>query len=117
MAFKDTIKEYFLETGTLNKKRIKKIVLAVPFWVILAAVILIAAGFIGCQDYIADAFGVPRGPRGTVQTEADHYQTGQDGVFTAGDMHRGQSLVVWAITEGRECAKEVDYYLMGYSNM
>ena len=46
MAFKDTIKEYFLETGTLNKKRIKKIVLAVPFWVILSAVILIAAGFI-----------------------------------------------------------------------
>ena len=46
MAFKDTIKEYFLETGTLNKKRIKKIVLAVPFWVILAAVILIAAGFL-----------------------------------------------------------------------
>ncbi|MBR5358129.1 MAG: ABC transporter permease [Clostridiales bacterium] len=46
MAFKDSVKEYFLETGTLNKKRIKKIVLAVPFWVILAAVILIAAGFI-----------------------------------------------------------------------
>ena len=46
MAFKDSVKEYFLETGTLNKKRIKKIVLAVPFWVILVAVILIAAGFI-----------------------------------------------------------------------
>ena len=46
MAFKDSVKEYFLETGTLNKKRIKKIVLAVPFWVILTAVILIAVGFI-----------------------------------------------------------------------
>ena len=79
--------------------------------------LLIAAGFVGCQDYIADAFGVTRGPRGTVMTEQEHYQTNQEGIFTAGDMRRGQSLVVWAITEGRECAKEVDFYLMGYSNM
>ena len=65
MAFKDTIKEYFLETGTLNKKRIKKIVLAVPFWVILVAVILIAAGFIRIsvltrarqEQYMATSWG------------------------------------------------------------
>ncbi|MGI6117776.1 MAG: glutamate synthase subunit beta [Bilifractor sp.] len=79
--------------------------------------LLIAAGFIGCQDYVADAFHVERGPRGTVLTDPDQYRTNQEGVFTAGDMHRGQSLVVWAITEGRACAKQVDEYLMGYSNM
>ena len=57
------------------------------------------------------------GPRNTVQTEQSHYATGVDKVFTAGDMHRGQSLVVWAIAEGRACAVEVDEYLMGYTNL
>ena len=47
----------------------------------------------------------------------DKYKTNAEKVFTAGDMHRGQSLVVWAIAEGRAAAKEVDAYLMGYSNM
>lgn len=80
--------------------------------------ILIAAGFLGCEDYTANAFGVPLSPRNTVATSgADSYFTGTDKVFTAGDMHRGQSLVVWAIAEGRECAREIDEYLMGYSNL
>ena len=48
-------------------------------------------------------------------TEAGHYKTNVENVFTAGDMHRGQSLVVWAIREGREAAREVDESLMGYS--
>lgn len=78
--------------------------------------LLIAAGFIGAQSYTADAFGVKLSPRNTVITEdADHYKTNVEKVFTAGDMHRGQSLVVWAITEGRACAREIDEYLMGYS--
>jgi glutamate synthase (NADPH/NADH) small chain len=47
----------------------------------------------------------------------EEYQTGVPGVFTAGDMHRGQSLVEWAIYEGRRCAKAVDEYLMGYTNL
>jgi glutamate synthase (NADPH/NADH) small chain len=51
------------------------------------------------------------------ETEEEHYKTNVEKVFTAGDMHRGQSLVVWAITEGRRCAKEIDEYLMGYTNM
>lgn len=83
-----------------------------------ADLILIAAGFLGCEDYTANAFGVPLSPRNTVATSgADSYFTGTDKVFTAGDMHRGQSLVVWAIAEGRKCAREIDEYLMGYSNL
>ena len=79
--------------------------------------LLIAAGFIGCQDYTADAFGVKRGARGTVLSGEGHYNTNVDKVFTAGDMHRGQSLVVWGIAEGRAAAREVDKYLMGYTTM
>lgn len=79
--------------------------------------ILIAAGFLGAEDYTAQAFGVELGPRGTVATSSPaSYKSSVEKVFTAGDMHRGQSLVVWAIAEGRECAREIDSYLMGYSN-
>ena len=63
----------------------------------------------------AEAFGVTRTRRGTVETAPDQYASSVDGVFTAGDMHRGQSLVVWAVCEGRNCAREVDEYLMGYT--
>ncbi|RKM57721.1 glutamate synthase subunit beta [Butyrivibrio sp. XB500-5] len=79
--------------------------------------LLIAAGFIGCEDYSADAFSVERSQRGTVITGEETYRVGDTKVFSAGDMHRGQSLVVWAIAEGRACAGEVDRYLMGYSNL
>jgi len=79
--------------------------------------LLIAAGFTGCRSYVSDAFGVERTPRGTVQTETDQYATSVPGIFAAGDARRGQSLVVWAIAEGRACAREVDLYLDGYSNM
>ncbi len=78
--------------------------------------LLIAAGFLGCQSYVADAFGVNVGPRGTAGTP-DVHETNVDRVFTAGDMHRGQSLVVWAIAEGRAAAMAVDKYLMGYTNL
>lgn len=80
--------------------------------------LLIAAGFTGCEPYVTDAFGVTRSAKGTVQTaDEEHYATNLPGIFTAGDMHRGQSLVVWAISEGRKCAHEVDQFLMGYSNL
>ena len=80
------------------------------------SLLLIAAGFTGCEKYTADAFGVSLTRRGTARTEEGGYKTGVDKVFAAGDMHRGQSLVVWAIHEGRCVAREVDGYLMGYSN-
>ena len=79
--------------------------------------VLIAAGFLGCESYVTDAFGVERNERTNVLTEEDSYETNVKGVFTAGDMHRGQSLVVWAIAEGRKAAKQVDYSLMGYTNL
>ena len=82
-----------------------------------ADLVLIAAGFLGAQAYVTDAFGVEMTPRTNVSTKIGHYSTSVDKVFTAGDMHRGQSLVVWAIREGREAAKEVDQYLMGYTNL
>lgn len=82
-----------------------------------AEVALIAAGFLGCQKYAADAFGVELNERTNVKTPAGKYETSVKNVFTAGDMHRGQSLVVWAIREGREAARAVDESLMGYSNL
>ena len=82
-----------------------------------AELLLIAAGFLGPQDYVADAFNVERDGRSNVKTCAGQYSTCVDKVFAAGDMRRGQSLVVWAIAEGRAAAREVDEYLMGYTNL
>ncbi|NLC20055.1 MAG: glutamate synthase subunit beta [Clostridiales bacterium] len=79
--------------------------------------VLIAAGFLGAEPYVAEAFGVELDGRTNVKTEAGKYKTNVDKVFAAGDMHRGQSLVVWAIREGREVARAVDEFLMGYSNL
>ncbi|MBU9724823.1 glutamate synthase subunit beta [Diplocloster modestus] len=79
--------------------------------------VLIAAGFLGAQKSIADAFQVKLNDRANVDTAPGKYQTNIENVFTAGDMHRGQSLVVWAIREGREAAREVDESLMGYTNL
>ena len=83
--------------------------------VIPVDVVLIAAGFLGSEKYVTDAFKVAINGRTNVDTKPEQYQTSVDKVFTAGDMHRGQSLVVWAIREGREAAKAVDESLMGYS--
>ena len=80
-----------------------------------AELVLTAAGFLGTEDYIAKAFGVELNQRTNVATDEGCYATNVKNVFTAGDMHRGQSLVVWAIREGREVAREVDESLMGYS--
>ena len=79
--------------------------------------VLIAAGFLGSQPYVTKAFGLDLTERTNVKTAEGHFKTNVDKVFTAGDMHRGQSLVVWAIREGRDCAREVDKALMGYSNL
>ena len=79
--------------------------------------VFIAAGFLGSEEYVTKDFGVSLTERTNVQTKQGQYSTSEAGVFTAGDMHRGQSLVVWAIREGREAAKEVDKDLMGYTNL
>ena len=100
------------ETGRMSMVPVEGSEKEVP-----ADLVLIAAGFLGAQAYVADAFGVELNVRTNVATEAGKYATNVEKVFTAGDMHRGQSLVVWAIHEGRDVAKEVDKYLMGYTNL
>lgn len=82
-----------------------------------ADLVLIAAGFLGSEAYVIEAFGVERNERTNVATKNDSYESSKKNIFTAGDMHRGQSLVVWAIAEGRAVAKAVDESLMGYSNL
>lgn len=79
--------------------------------------LIIAAGFLGCEDYVPKAFGLETTKRFTVKTKEESYQTENPRIFAAGDMRRGQSLVVWAIKEGRGAAREVDQYLMGYTNL
>ena len=82
-----------------------------------ADIVLIAAGFLGSQKYVTDAFKVALNARTNVKTEPGAFRTNVENVFVAGDMHTGQSLVVKAIRQGRECAREVDESLMGYSNL
>ena len=84
-------------------------------FVLDADLVLIAAGFTGCQSYTAEAFGLERSARGCVGSP--DFSTAQPGVFAAGDMRRGQSLVVWALREGRDAAAVLDRYLMGYTNI
>lgn len=83
-----------------------------------ADLVLLAMGFTNPVASVLDAFGVAKDPRGNVQATTDgddSYQTNVGNVFACGDMRRGQSLVVWAIREGRQCAHAVDSYLMGES--
>jgi glutamate synthase (NADPH/NADH) small chain len=79
--------------------------------------LLIAAGFLGSQPYVAEAFGASLNARTNVDTAPGGYKTSVPKLFATGDMKRGQSLVVWAIAEGRGAAREVDEFLMGYSNL
>ncbi|MDB5798465.1 MAG: glutamate synthase subunit beta [Paucimonas sp.] len=83
-----------------------------------ADLVLLAMGFVSPVASVLDAFGLEKDARGNAKasTEGDgSYRTSVDKVFAAGDMRRGQSLVVWAIREGRQCARSVDEYLMGSS--
>ena len=85
--------------------------------IVPAQLVLIAAGFLGSQQYVTKAFGVETDERSNVRTGPGAYATSKRKVYTAGDMHRGQSLVVWAIAEGRNAAKEVDQAMMGYTTL
>ncbi len=81
-----------------------------------ADLVLLALGFVGPERTVIDDFGVQVNERGNVQADSK-WATNVPGVFTCGDMRRGQSLVVWAIWEGRECASQVDAYLMGQTDL
>ena len=79
-----------------------------------AELVLLAMGFVGpVQTGLLEQLGVERDPRSNVRANVDDYRTSIANVFAAGDMRRGQSLVVWAIREGRQCACAVDEFLMG----
>ncbi len=87
---------------------------------IQADLILLAMGFVSPSAAVLDAFGIDkdaRGNAGAVTEGQTSYRTSVDKVFAAGDMRRGQSLVVWGIREGRQCARAVDEFLMGTSSL
>ena len=77
---------------------------------------LLALGFTGPEKSLPEQFGLTFDPRGNVKGEKQ-YQTNRPNIFTAGDARRGQSLIVWAISEGREAAHQIDTYLMGSSDL
>ncbi|MBO5448619.1 MAG: glutamate synthase subunit beta [Ruminococcus sp.] len=79
--------------------------------------VLIAAGFLGSESYVTKAFGVETDKRSNVASHEGTHMTNVENVFVCGDMHIGQSLVVRAIREGRDAAKEVDESLIGYTNL
>ncbi|MCG6900908.1 MAG: FAD-dependent oxidoreductase, partial [Gammaproteobacteria bacterium] len=83
-----------------------------------ADLVLLAMGFVHpVHEGMLQELGVELDPRGNVQADTEQYQSSVDKVFSAGDMRRGQSLVVWAIREGRQCARAVDEFLMGHSDL
>ena len=83
-----------------------------------ADLVLLAMGFLGPRrDGLLETAGVELDPRGNVAANTVDYRTSREGLFSAGDMRRGQSLVVWAIREGRQCARSVDQFLMGTTTL
>ncbi|TMH57938.1 MAG: glutamate synthase subunit beta, partial [Betaproteobacteria bacterium] len=85
-----------------------------------ADLVLLAMGFVSPVPGVLEAFGVAKDPRGNAKAATDgrgSYLTSVPKIFAAGDMRRGQSLVVWAIREGRQCARAVDEFLMGFSEL
>ena len=85
--------------------------------VIEAELVLLAMGFLGPEHYISKLLGIDTDPRSNYQAEHGRFTTSVEGIFAAGDCRRGQSLVVWAINEGRGAARAIDQFLMGSSNL
>ncbi len=77
----------------------------------------LALGFLGPEQPLLEDLRVDTGPRSNIRAEYGKYATNIEGVFAAGDARRGQSLIVWAINEGREAARECDRYLMGSTDL
>ncbi|MGH7980889.1 MAG: FAD-dependent oxidoreductase, partial [Limisphaerales bacterium] len=85
--------------------------------VLPAQLVLLAMGFLGPEQPLLDALRVERDARSNIKAEFEKYLTNQPKVFACGDCRRGQSLVVWAINEGRGAARECDRYLMGQTEL
>ncbi|MDP3609601.1 MAG: glutamate synthase subunit beta [Methylophilus sp.] len=123
-----TTKEFIGENGKvvgLKAARVewkdgKMVELPGSEFIMKADLVLLAMGFVSPLQKVLDAFGVEKDGRGNAKATTDGegcYKTTKAKVFAAGDMRRGQSLVVWAIREGRQCARAVDEFLMGSSEL
>ena len=85
---------------------------------IAADLVLLATGFVHpVHEGMIEALGLALDPRGNVKADTENYRSSVDKIFAAGDMRRGQSLVVWAIREGRQAAHAVDKFLMGSTTL
>ncbi len=104
--------EWKQENGRFSPIEVSGSVREIP-----AQVAFLAMGFLGPEDLIAEELGLERDTRSNVQAEYGKFYTNMSGVFAAGDMRRGQSLVVWAINEGRAVARECDEFLMGETSL
>ncbi|MEE3245086.1 MAG: FAD-dependent oxidoreductase, partial [Bacteroidota bacterium] len=82
-----------------------------------ADMVFLALGFTGSEPTVAEQLGIKMDARTNIEASIDNYMTNVPGVFAAGDSRRGQSLIVWAISEGRQAAHHVDTYLMGSSDL
>ena len=85
--------------------------------ILRADLVLLAMGFVGPEETVLAQLGVERDPRSNAKAEYGEFFTNVPGVFAAGDCRRGQSLVVWAINEGRGAARECDRFLMGATEL
>ncbi len=116
-------KEFIGSNGKLEKLRAVRVewqgrtMVEVPGteFELKADLVFLAMGFVNPVQKVLDAFGVEKDARGNIKADTENYRTSIDRVFAAGDMRRGQSLIVWAIREGRQCARSVDEFLMGSS--
>ena len=122
--FGKTITRLTVEDGTLKAAEIADVsfengtmTVSEETTTIPCTLLIIAAGFTGCESELPRSAGIALTPRNTVETKPGSYASNVEGIFAAGDMRRGQSLVVWAIREGMECAREADQWLMGYTNL
>jgi glutamate synthase (NADPH/NADH) small chain len=116
-------KEFIGSNGKVEKLRVVRVEwkdgkmseIAGSEFELKADLVLLAMGFVSPEQKVLDAFSVEKDARGNIKADTENYHTSKDKVFAAGDMRRGQSLVVWAIREGRQCARAVDEFLMGSS--
>ena len=111
------LKTIQVEWETLENKRPKLVEIKGTEKIWKCDLVLLALGFAGAETTIADQLGIEMDQRSNYKAIYGKYQTNIPHIFTAGDMRRGQSLIVWAISEGREAARQIDIFLMGKSNL
>ncbi|MBQ7993524.1 MAG: glutamate synthase subunit beta [Solobacterium sp.] len=123
-VFSRTVTALIAEEGVLNAVETASVrfekgrpVISEEREILPCDLLIIAAGFTGCETELPLSMGIELSGRNTVASEENSYASSVEGIFSCGDMHRGASLVVWAIREGLECAREVDEWMMGYTNL